>query len=169
MSYMDFMTRFRQVFKQGTHPVYHDLKQPRPRMYQEYRPGNRALLYWRNPHLTDKEDCCLHFLMLYMPTRVHTDQWLQMTPAQSMFELARAFFGDNRLQTLVPGILDGATAQLVALGGQQEQQQPEQQPIEQLSTAQKALIDAIVTGPRPFVVTRAAGTGKSTILMSLVH
>lgn len=106
MSYVEFSSRFRQVYTGPKNNVlqFTDLKTPTARKYQEYQNGRKALLYWRTPRLTDTEDCCLHFLMLYMPARLDTDQWLQTTGLPSFLSMAVEFFGIDELERLVPGI-----------------------------------------------------------------
>jgi hypothetical protein len=94
--------------------------------------------------------------MLYMPTRLDTDRWLEFTHASSYFELARGFFTDQVLERLIPGILQEAPVESIIIDPGQTEHLPPPQPV-QLSLVQEVVIDTLATSTGPYLVTGAAG------------
>ncbi|KAF9990837.1 hypothetical protein BGZ79_004758, partial [Entomortierella chlamydospora] len=176
LNYKEFFTRYRQIFNasgiQRDPPydevipeddgktVYLDRSNP-TRKYRAYETGSECIVRFRATPLTDAEDACVHLIKLHYPTRLGCEGWLDETGLDSFFDIAAEWLPRNVLEDVMP---------LLPFPYDEELQQADGWIASALlNMEQRSVLDEIISNPGCHLVTGSAGTGKSTLLRSLIH
>ncbi|GJJ75421.1 hypothetical protein EMPS_07779 [Entomortierella parvispora] len=112
--------------------------------------------------MSSVEEACIHLLTLKVPMRVDSDEWLEVSGYESMFELAVALMSLEILEEAPPLLSRGLNPDSDKEGAGQDQG------LEfELNMEQEQVLRQIMAQLGLYFVTSAAGTGKSAVLKEL--
>ncbi|KAG0286080.1 hypothetical protein BGZ98_005236 [Dissophora globulifera] len=154
MSYVEFYGAFHQVFAPGPddgyQPPYDEAEPDRERTYRDISDPPRLYKAYENQH-----EALVRHRGRLLPTRL---DWLHATQSDSFSEMAANYLSDENLERV---------ASLSMVAPQQQDRALALALMPVLNEEQRAILDRVSGMPGHYVITRPAGSGKSTVLGAL--